>query len=224
MFAGDRKHLHHRLLDLGLSQRTVVTIILALTTVCASIGVVMLTVNVGLSLALLAGGFVVLVSIFICLNGTRYCEILRALKRNWIIFCEKKAEMRCFENTQVRMQEARTLRAWWGAVCLMCKEMHFQSVGLWERQEAGCMNVLEWNAPNEEFSTGKTVNLTLPLDRTGAESWELRARIWVNSYLELSSRQGMFLARLMDEFPPPKERCEPNDFASISCLRLDGAV
>jgi len=208
MFAADRKHLHHRLLDLGLSQRTVVMIILAVTTISASIGVVMLTVDGGWSLALLAAGLVVLVSVFTCLNGSRHREILLALKRNWIISCEKKAERRSFENAQVRMHESRSLRAWWETIYLMCKQMHFQSIALWKRQEADYINTLEWNAPKGKFPTGKTVNLTLPLEKNGATEWELRARIWVNGYLELSGRQSMLLARLMDEFPPPKEQGE----------------
>jgi len=38
IFAPDRNHLHHRLMDLGLHHRTVVIIIYAVTVICASIG------------------------------------------------------------------------------------------------------------------------------------------------------------------------------------------
>jgi len=66
IFSADRKHLHHRLLDLGLHQRTVVITIYAVTAISASIGVFMLTVDSGWSIALLGVGLVFLLSLFAC--------------------------------------------------------------------------------------------------------------------------------------------------------------
>ena len=71
MFAPDRSHLHHRLLDLGLHQRTVVIIIYAVTAISASVGVFMLTVEGGWSLVLLGIGFLLLILMFAGLHSKR---------------------------------------------------------------------------------------------------------------------------------------------------------
>jgi len=208
IFASDRNHLHHRLLDLGLNHRTVVIIIYAVTAIGASIGVFMLTAESGWSVGLLASGLLLLFSMFACLHGRRYRGILMAIKRNWTLVRKARTERHNFENAQMRMRESGSFRAWWEAVCIMCKKMRFQSIGLWNHHNGHYVNTCAWNAPEEIFTTDKTVKLILPLHGNGAAEWEIRARIWVDGYLELSGRQAMLLARLMDEFPPPESQEE----------------
>ncbi len=90
----------------------------------------------------------------------------------------------------------------------MCKKMRFQSIGLWNHHNGHYVSTCAWNAPEGKSTTGETVKLSLPLHGKGAAEWEIRARIWVDGYLELSGRQAMLLARLMDEFPPPEQQEE----------------
>ncbi len=208
IFASDRNHVHHYLLDLGLHHRTVVIIIYAVTAMSASIGLFMLTADSGWSVGLLAGGLLLLFSMFACLHGRRYRGILRTLKRNWVIAREARAEMSCFGKAQVRMCESRSFHAWWKTVCVMGKQMHFHSIELWNRHNGHYVSTCAWNAPVVKSTTGETVKLSLPLHGKGAAKWEIRARIWVDGYLELSGRQAMLLARLMDEFPPPEQQEE----------------
>lgn len=208
IFAPDRNHLHHRLLDLGLNHRTVVIIIYAVTAIGASIGMFMLTAESEWSVGLLVGGLLLLFSMFACLHGRRYRGILMAIKRNWAIAREARLEMHIFENAQLRMRESRSFRAWWEAVCIMAKKMHFQSIGLWRHCNGHYVRTCLWNVPEDIFTTDKTVKLILPLHGKGAVEREIRARIWVDGYLELSGRQAMLLARLMDEFPPPEQEEE----------------
>jgi len=208
IFTSDRNHLHHRLLDLGLNHRTVVIIIYAVTAIGASIGMFMLTAKNEWSVGLLVGGLLLLFSMFACLHGRRYRGILMAIKRNWAIAREARSEMHIFENAQLRMRESRSFRAWWETVCIMSKRMHFQSIGLWSRRSGGCVSTCVWNAPEGNPTTGKTVKFSLPLPGDGEAEWEIRACIWADGYLELSGRQAMLLARLMDEFPPPGQEEE----------------
>jgi len=222
MFASDRNHLHHRLLDLGLHHRTVVIIIYAVTVICASIGVFMLTAEGGWSVGLLAAGLLLLLSMFACLHGRRSYEILRALKRNVAIALDARKQRRKFENAQVRMRESKSFHEWWETICFMCEKMNFQTIGLWNRRNGDDVNTCIWNAPEGKFSSGKIVKLNLPLKGNGATEWELRASIWSDDYLELCSRQAMLLARLMDEFPPPEqeEKAEELDLFSYTKSRF----
>jgi exopolysaccharide biosynthesis WecB/TagA/CpsF family protein len=204
IFASDRSHLHHRLLDLGLRQVTVVIIIYATTAISASIGVLILTTQGGWSFVLLACGLLLMLSMLACLQYSRFRKILKALKRNRTIAREVKAERQIFETTQVKMRESRSFGAWWDTLCTMGKEMHFISIELWNRQNGGFVRKCLWNAPEGKSMTGRTINLRLPLNGNGAAEYEIRAGICADGYLELGGRQAMLLSRLMDEFPPPE--------------------
>jgi len=222
MFASDRNHLHHRLLDLGLHHRTVVIIIYAVTAISASIGVFMLTAEGGWPVGLLAAGLLLLLSMFACLHGRRSYEILRAFKRNVAIALDARSQRRKFENAEVRMRESKSFHEWWETICIMCEKMNFQNIGLWNHRNGEYVNTCLWNAPEGKFTAGKIVKLNLPLKANGATEWELRASIWSDDYLELCSRQAMLLARLMDEYPPPEQekKAEELDLFSYTKRRF----
>jgi hypothetical protein len=116
------------------------------------------------------------------------------------------------------MRNASSLQAWWETMCDMGKQMHFQSIGLWNRREGRYVSSCIWNSPEGNLMTSKTANLTLPLLRNETVEWEIRANIEVNGYLELSGRQAMLLARLMDEFPPPEREEETEALANVPTL------
>ncbi|MBN2593345.1 MAG: WecB/TagA/CpsF family glycosyltransferase [Sedimentisphaerales bacterium] len=208
VFAPDRSHLHHRLLDLGLRQITVVIIIYAVTAISASIGVLIITVQGGWSFVLLACGVLLMLSMFACLQCSYFRKILKALKRNRTIARKVKAERRIFETTQVKMRESKSFGAWWDTLCTMGKEMRFQSIGLWNRRNGRYVRKYLWNAPEGKSMSGNTINLRLPLNRNGEAECEIRTCILADGYLEQGGRQAMLLSRLMDEFPPPEQEKE----------------
>jgi exopolysaccharide biosynthesis WecB/TagA/CpsF family protein len=204
IFAADQNHLHHRLLNLGLHQRTVVIVIYAITGISASLGVLMMTVEGGWSVALFGIGLLLLLALLGCLHGGRLYDIILALKRNRTIVQESKIAKHDFEDAETRMRNARSFGAWWQTLSEMAQQMNFQSLGIWNRHRDHYVLTREWSIPDGSLAVGKTMRLTLPLHENGITKWELRARIWINDFLELSGHQAMLLARLMDEFPPPE--------------------
>jgi hypothetical protein len=221
IFAPDRGHLHHRLLELGLSQRAVVTVVYAMTAISASIGVFMLTAEDGRALGLLAVGLILSFSMFACARRSSPFEILMALKHNLALAREARAVRRNFEDAEVRMRDVRSLPAWWETVRDMSRQMHFQSIGLWNSREGHYVSNCVWNAPEGKFTSGRAAELTLPLHGRGAAEWEIRARIWADGYLELSGRQAMLLARLIDEFPPPGQEQDAEALANMPTRHAD---
>ena len=218
VFSPDRNHLHHRLLDRGLSQRNVVTVVYAITAISTSIGLFMLTAEGSQTLGFLAGGFLLSFAMYVCARGRGPCVVLKAIRRNWSLAKEVRAVRRNFDDAELRMRNASSLHAWWETVCDMGKQMHFQSIGLWNRREGRYVSSCIWNSPEGNLMTSKTANLTLPLLRNETVEWEIRANIEVNGYLELSGRQAMLLARLMDEFPPPEREEETEALANVPTL------
>jgi UDP-GlcNAc:undecaprenyl-phosphate GlcNAc-1-phosphate transferase len=208
VFAPDRSHLHHRLLDLGLNHRTVVITIYAITAINTSLGVFILTSEGKDAAEYLAGGLLLLFVMFACLHSKRPYGILSTLRHNWILAWQAKTELRSFETAEVKMRDAESFNAWWETLCEMGRQMHFECIELWHHGNGAPENACTWNAPHGEFATGKTAQFNLPVHKEGAAKYEVRARIWVNGCLELGGRQAMLLARLMDEFPPPAQKAE----------------
>ncbi|MDT8300325.1 MAG: MraY family glycosyltransferase [Sedimentisphaerales bacterium] len=210
IFSPDRKHFHHRLLDLGLHHRTVVIVIYAVTAISASIGVLMLTVESGSSFGLLIFGLLLLFSMFGYLHGNRFCEVVVALKRNLTIKHHSMKDRHTFEMAQVRMHESTSFQEWWETMCIMGQKMNFQNIGLWNCRNGQYVRTCMWNVSDDKFKTGKTAKFTLPI-RSGNDlvEWEIRVHTSVNGFLELSGRQAMLLARLLDEFPLPENKKEP---------------
>ena len=201
IFASEWGHLHHRLLDLGLPQRTVAIVIYAVTATSAGIGVFMLTVSVGWSVGLFAAGQVFLVAVFVCLGGTRIRETIAAAKRLWTIWRERIADRKGFEDAQLRMREARSLDLWWGVLCEMGEQMHLQSIELWDHRGGQLASARVWYAP--VIPTNRIVQFNMPLPASEGAMWEVRASVAANGHLEESSMKTRFLARLLDEFPVP---------------------
>jgi UDP-GlcNAc:undecaprenyl-phosphate GlcNAc-1-phosphate transferase len=206
VFAPDRGHLHHRLLDLGLHHRTVVIVIYAITAINTSLGVFILTSQGKNMLEFLAGGVLLLFVMFACLHSNRPYGILTTLKHNWFLAREAKTELRNFETAEVKMRDARSFEVWWETLCDMGRQMHFECIELCHHGDDALENVCTWNSPHTELATGKTAQFNLPLQKDEETRYEVRARIWVNGCLELGGRQAMLLARLMDEFPPPAQK------------------
>lgn len=165
LFAPDKNHLHHRLLRLGLHHRAVVIVMYAMTAISASLGVFMLRANGKWSVTLLVGGLVLMLSMFACLHSGRGPKLLRGLKHNLAVASAARAQKHSFENAQVQMRESTSFPAWWQTLCAMGEEMRFQSLGLWHRDNGQYVNTCAWNAPHKESRNGRTVKLSLPLDR-----------------------------------------------------------
>jgi N-acetylglucosaminyldiphosphoundecaprenol N-acetyl-beta-D-mannosaminyltransferase len=211
MFAPDRNHLHHRLLDLGLHHRAVVIVIYAITAICASIGIFMLTTDGKWSVTLLVGGLLLLFSMFACMHCGCGRKMLKGLKRNWAIARQVRAEKHSFEGAIVRISESTSLREWWETVCAMGSQMNFQSIGLWKCQNGDYVSTCLWNRLQDQFATGKTVKINFQVGGNRGDEYQVRACIEADDDLEACGRKTTLLARLMDEFPPPEPEAQITD-------------
>ena len=203
IFSPERGHLHHRLLDLGMPQATVAIIIYAITIVGASIGMLMLAVTSAWSLGLLAGGCVFIFTVFVCLGAARIRETIGAIKGIRATTRKKKEDKQCFEDLQLRMSQAMSFSAWWESLCLMAERMQFQNLELSLQDNGHRTAEYRWNLSTDENRACRTTDFTLPLDVNGSE---VKVRIGKNGSLEATCRQVTLLGRLMDEFPPPREK------------------
>jgi len=209
IFSAEWGHLHQRLLDLGLSQRTAVIIIYAVTAISASIGIFMLTATNAWSLGLLAIGLVFLLAVFGILGAAHIRETIVAIKRNQAISRAKKEEQDRFEDAQLRMRRAVSFNAWWESVCIMAEQMQFQNIELWSHNNGHLAAKYQRKLSKDENRVCETAEFILPLRKNGSEiALEMKVRIRRSGSLEASCRQVTLLGRLMDEFPPPEQQEE----------------
>jgi UDP-GlcNAc:undecaprenyl-phosphate GlcNAc-1-phosphate transferase len=209
IFAAERGHLHHNLLNLGLPHQTVVIIIYAVTVVSASVGILMLTATGGWSLGLLVCGLMFLLAIFISLGGARIRETISAIKLNMAISREKKKENEYFQDSQLRMNEAMSFNAWWESMCIMAEKMQFHSMEFCVKNNGYPETKYHWKLSNDENQVNRTAEFILMLPENDSKMQsQMKVRIHEKSSQETICRQATLLGRLIDEFPPPWQESE----------------
>jgi len=200
LFAPDRRHIHHRLMNMGLRQRHIVLVLYAATALSAGLGMFMM----------IAGGAAALV-IFLCvllllglflrsLGVFRLRGILEALRGIARRRREAKKDREIFEEAQLRLRDVRDVREWWRVIA-----------GTAEKMGAVRLTIIRCDgprvkrtnlSPRSEYPSGggRTVRLAIPLAKRGAGSL-LRAEMDVCTWdsLEEFGRRLALFGRLIDE-------------------------
>ncbi len=200
IFAGERGHIHHRLLDKGLQHRTVVMLIYGVTIVAAGIGLTMLSLREGAQIAVFAGGVLFLLIVFALAGSTRVGETLAALKYGVALSRERKEERACFDDAQLHIREARSFETWWDAICRVGTEMEFERLALAWRDGDGRARIVVWRRTAQRPPNRRVVNVTAPLEG-GKDNGNARIEMSVltNGSLEAMGRRITLLGRLLDE-------------------------
>jgi len=206
LFAADNNHFHHRLLRLGLKHRSVVLVMYAITAICASLGIFMLTAESKISAQLLFAGLILLFTMFACLQKGRYLKLYRGLKRNLAIAHQARKQTRNFEIAQDKMRQSQSFDAWWQVLCAMGENLCFKSLSLLSRDNGRFVSNCQWNALKKCTNNSRIVEINLPLRSYDNKEFLLRACIYTDGYLESSGHQVKLLTRLIDEFPLPKSQ------------------
>jgi len=103
MSAPDRRHFHHRLLDLGLKQRHVVITIYVVTLLSASLGMFMMVTSDANSLIVIFCILLLLLLIFRVVGSVRLQEIIAGLQKKYAVRHQVQEEIKSFEVPHVKM-------------------------------------------------------------------------------------------------------------------------
>lgn len=203
LFASERGHIHHRLMDLGLGQRMSVLLMYLVTTVMAGIGMLMMFTrnNVG-SLAVILCGVLLLLLVFRVAGASRFRETVAAIHRNSAIAHQARTEREHFEEVQLQMQRARCFEDWWQTVCELASRMCFERVALMQHMPDGdTTHMYVWRRTEEELTPQDLVTMVIPLSGEvveGASGVELSIRKQWS--LETIGRRVTLFGRLIDEY------------------------
>ncbi len=199
IFAADRRHFHHRLVDFGYKQRNAVIIIYAITLLAAALGMLMMITRNGSSLIIFLGILILLIYIFHIVGAIRIRETMAALQQKYAITNEIQKEKRTFEDAQLYFREAQTFNQWWKAVLKAADIMGFLNLSLPLTNRDGSTHILSWWQNNQSLDSD-VLKVSLPVqDRRAGPKLNLKIEICGGNCLESAGRRVALFTRLMDE-------------------------
>jgi len=201
LFAPDRSHFHHRLLDLGLKQRHVVVAIYMLTAVASGLGMFMMATRGINSLVVFLCILLILLLVFRIVGSVGLRETIAGLQKKYVITGRQIRERMCFDQAQLYFRRARTFNQWWDAVCEAAKRMDFAWVSLKTKDENGAIRTEVWRpdvTPPPDKS--EVIIMNVPVRNHGeAFAMEFEIAILADGSLESASHRATLFSRLIDE-------------------------
>jgi len=200
IFAADRSHFHHRLIDLGLTQRHAVLVIYGTTSLAAGVGLLMMVQNDAFQLALFAGVLLLLIVLFRVVGAVGLRTTLERLQEKYTTAQCKRQEVKTFEHLQLQFRRIENRQQWWQALCEAAERMDFAWLSLTTTHKDGRIETSIWRGCESKPDMSRIVRMTAPvLDNRDGARREFEIAIWANGSLEAASRRASLFGRLLDE-------------------------
>jgi UDP-GlcNAc:undecaprenyl-phosphate GlcNAc-1-phosphate transferase len=201
IFAADRSHFHHRLLDIGLNQRHVVIVTYFMTLLAAGLGMFMMVTRNIDSLIVFLCILLLLFLMFRIVGSIRLRETIAGLQQKYAITCQIKREMEIFEKVQLHFRQVRTCDQWWQAMCIAAKQLDFTKLKLSLKNGDNSVHRLTWpRNGGEEADLLQAVKMKIPIRcLEGGPQLRIDVDVNVNGSLESVCRRAALFSRLLDE-------------------------
>lgn len=199
LFAPDRGHFHHRLLELGLHQRHAVILIYVLTLLSTGLGLLMMVTR-DLGTLIIFGGILFLLLIaFRVVGAVRLQEILVRLQERYRISQQERVQQATFEHAQLKFEQVHNGTQWWQAVCEAAGQMGFAQVSLTRVGGDGRTETEFWQAPAAQSGVSRLLRMRVPCGNGHEEpTQEFEIAICVSDSLEDACRRASLFGRLID--------------------------
>jgi UDP-GlcNAc:undecaprenyl-phosphate GlcNAc-1-phosphate transferase len=202
LFAPDRSHFHHRLLDLGLTQRHAVIAIYLATLLATGMGMFMMISRDGTALVIFACVLLLIALLFQGIGEIRLGETVARLQAKYADSRDHRNEQRTFEYLQLRFGQAQGFSQWWNAICEAADSMSFASVSLKTTYADGRRDEEIWRANRVRPDLPRIITMTIPMDHGGDVSRQFEIAVCTNGSIEAASRRATLFGRLLDEYNP----------------------
>jgi UDP-GlcNAc:undecaprenyl-phosphate GlcNAc-1-phosphate transferase len=181
IFAPDRSHFHHRLLELGLQQRHAVILIYVATLLAAGLGLFMLVRDDFGSLAIFGGALLLILLLFRVVGVIHLRQTLTGLHQKYAHARQARDEQQTFERLELylravgKREHLSSLPAgfpaeqpqdgrgepspfpWWRVVCAAAEQLELAWVSLQATNTDGSMETSIWRRPNARDKDKMTV-------------------------------------------------------------------
>ena len=212
IFAPDCSHFHHRLLRLGFRQRHAVIVIYLVTLTITGLGMFMMLTEGGAATVIFGCALVLLLVLFRVVGSVRFRDTVAGLRRRLRLSRQTHAEMRTFENLQLRFEEATRpsdwrANYWWQAVCMAAAQLDFAWLCLTVTDQDGNTHSSTWRRPDTPPNLTRAAVVKIPVPSSGANiSVEFEAAVLLNGSIECATRRASLFGRLVDEYTIPAIR------------------
>ena len=201
IFAPDRRHFHHRLIDMGIKQRHVVVAIYLMTLLFAGLGMFMMITHDKHSIVIFACIIILMLLLFNVVGSVRLRETISGLQKKYEIANMRKQEQIKFEDAQLHFRNAHTFDQWWTAACKAAERLDFAWLSLKSEGEDGTDLTEIWRRSDSKPELSRLVIMTIPLKNNGDKSpLEFEMAISVNGSLESAGHRATLFNRLIDEY------------------------
>lgn len=205
IFAADRSHFHHKLLQLGLGHRQVVGLICLSTLLVTGLGVPMLRADIATSLVLFGGITMLLLALFYAAGVVRFRTVIAGLRCRLRLGQQTREEMGEFCNLQLRFDQAKSPEAWWQALCCTAGQLEFAWISVDITDARGQAETHLWRRPETPSPTARMTIVKVPVQPAAPyASVEVEAAVLTNGSVEGAIRRASLLGRLVDEYGMPE--------------------
>jgi hypothetical protein len=210
IFAAERGHVHHCLLDAGLSHRTAVRWLHCVSGIGSILGLIYLLTSGYPAAAVFLVTPLLVIGFFHVTGAARIGQMVHAVRKNRALRAHRGRHQAAFDHLQLQFAAARSFDHWWEQVCAAGQLLGFARVSVALANRDGSPRVLRWSNPSVIAPEPTSITFSVPVSQrraggplpvevalTGAESLEAAAQ-----------RVGMFF-RLMEEHSLSRLPTEP---------------
>lgn len=198
LFAPDRGHIHHRLVDLGLHQRRAVVLLYMATVFIVGFGMFMLLTRGPATIVIFGCLVALLVGMFRFFGAVRLRETLAGIQKRRGTLRAIGAEQEVFSESDLRLREAQSFDEWWDGLCGAADQLGFAEVSVASRRPDGVAQ-RQWTSSPEYSASAPRSALVIPM-QTGrwGEELEVRVAIPTRESIESTGRRIAVFSRLLD--------------------------
>jgi UDP-GlcNAc:undecaprenyl-phosphate GlcNAc-1-phosphate transferase len=200
IFAPDRNHFHHRLLDLGLRQRQAVILIYLATLLAAGLGLLMLVRKDLGSLVIFLSVLFLILLLFRAVGAIRLRESWTRLHQKYACARQAHNERQAFEHLQLQVRAVHTPPQRWQAVCAAAEQLELASVSLQMPNGRGALETSVWRRQSIPAGFARTMTIRFPIRGPSDKIYaECEIAVLVNGSLQSAHHRAGLFARLAEE-------------------------
>ncbi len=207
IFSPDRQHIHHRLIDGGLSPRRAVGILHGMALFGAILGMGVRAAGTAEAGLLFMCVLAADLRLFRRAGALHIRQIAAGIKCRFAIRRRSRRELARFETARLRLSRVRTLGAWRAAFSRAAADLNVRDLSLsLEGSDPNAIRSKVLLRDGEQGICGRhrdIARVRMPVHTLNSpHAAELNLTIERNGSFEAAGRTAMLLGRLLDEYPP----------------------
>jgi UDP-GlcNAc:undecaprenyl-phosphate GlcNAc-1-phosphate transferase len=201
LFAPERGHVHHRLLESGLRHPHVVLLLYFITLLAAMVGMISFVASRWSTMILGSAFIILLFGVFRSAGTTRARETIFSIRRNRLIFREKNRFRNAFYHLQLGFREINSVDAWCEQLVRSAEALEFAKLNMALVRRDGSRTTLRWRRDERELARSDSLTAEVPVvTRRAGDSVRVEVEVEKGRFLESSGFRLALFTELIGEF------------------------